>query len=89
MYRCYYGYNNLATSRKEKVKLLAWKEKEEEISNTIAMLKNNRCNTFAPRVGVRGVVCLMSLWFEGNVFDVTLVRGQHCDVGALLKALYL
>ena len=27
--------------------------------------------------GIQRVTCMMSPWFEGNVFDVTLVRGQH------------
>ena len=29
----------------------------------------------------------MSPWFEGNIFDVTLVRGQHRDVVLTLQRL--
>ena len=42
---------------------------------------NYICNNFTPRIkGIWRVTYLMSPWFEGNIFDVALVRGQHCDV---------
>ena len=46
------------------------------------------CNTFTPKIkGIQGVACLMLPWFEGNIFDVALVRGQHRDVTLALQRL--
>ena len=39
------------------------------------------CNTFTPKIkGIQRVTYLMSPWFEGNIFDAALLRGQHRDV---------
>ena len=36
------------------------------------------CKTFTPKIeGIQRVTYLMSPWFEGNIFDVALVQGQH------------
>ena len=55
---------------------------------TRAHVTNTKCNTFTPKIkGIQRVTYLMSPWFEGNIFDVALVRGQHCDVALALQRL--
>ena len=46
------------------------------------------CNTFTPKIkGIQMVAYLMSPWFEGSIFDVTLVQGQHHDIALALQRL--
>ena len=55
---------------------------------TRAHVTNTKCNTFTPKIkGIQGVTYLISPCFKGNIFDVALVRGQHCDVALALQRL--
>ena len=61
---------------------------------TRAHVTNTKCNTFTPKIkGIQRVTYLTLPWFEGNIFDVTLVRGQYRGrprlTKALLRTLYL